>query len=177
MSKPWEADYNFVMYLNSGNRGTHPLEPGVTTVRSAFRQELEIPLSLSPDWQVALFSMYYTHSFSNAVLKSPTDWHCQVGCQHAGLPPVVQRSIQLSRHQQFTHFEQVLYEKVGSSNLKPILFFVNCRRTVSLPFTTLFYVCAFFYLFYGRRVSSRKACMCSKPTRKKGCFGKNYMFD
>ena len=33
------------MYLNSGNRGTHPLEPGVTIVRSAFRQELEIPLS------------------------------------------------------------------------------------------------------------------------------------
>ena len=79
MSKPWEANNNFIMYLNSGDRGTHPLDPGVTTMRSAFRQELEIPLSLSPDWQVALFSMYYTHSFGNAVLKLPTDWHCQVG--------------------------------------------------------------------------------------------------
>ena len=71
MSKPWEADDDFVMYLNSGNRGTHPLEPGVTTVRSAFKQELEIPLSLSPDWQVALFSMYYTHSFRNVVWNCP----------------------------------------------------------------------------------------------------------
>jgi len=71
MSKPWEADDNFVMYLNSDDRGTHPLEPGVTTVPSALRQELEISSSLTPDWQVALFSMYYTHSFSNAVLKSP----------------------------------------------------------------------------------------------------------
>ena len=43
MSKPWEADDDFVMYLNSGDRGTHPLEPGVTTMHSAFRQELEIP--------------------------------------------------------------------------------------------------------------------------------------
>ena len=60
MSKPLEADNDFVMYLNSGDRGTHPLEADVTTMCSAFRQELEIPLSLSPDWQVALFSMYYT---------------------------------------------------------------------------------------------------------------------
>jgi hypothetical protein len=79
MSKPWERDDDFVMYLNSGDQGTHALEPGVTTVRSAFRQELEIPLTLSQDWQVALFSMYYTHSFGNAVLKSPDDYHCQVG--------------------------------------------------------------------------------------------------
>ena len=120
MSKSWEADDDFVMYLNSGDRGTHPLEPGVTTVRSAFRQELEIPLSLSPDWQVALFSMYYMHSFSNAVLKSPTDWHCQVGYQHVGLSPVVQRSIQLSRHQQFTHFGQVLQELIQGLGLYAI---------------------------------------------------------
>ena len=84
MSKPWEADDDFVMYLNSGDRGTHPLQPGVTTVRSAFRQELEIPLSLSPEWRVALLSMYYTHSFSNAVLKSPTDFHCQMGMLPSG---------------------------------------------------------------------------------------------
>ena len=51
----------------------------MTTMCSAFRQELEIPLSLSPDWQVALFSMYYTHSFGNAVLKSPTGAHCEMG--------------------------------------------------------------------------------------------------
>ena len=78
MSKLWEADNDFVMYLNNGDRGTHPLEPGVMTIRSAFRQELEIPLSLLADWQVAFFSIYYTHSFSNAVLKSPTNFHCQI---------------------------------------------------------------------------------------------------
>ena len=60
-------------YLNRVDRGTYPFKPGMTTVRSAFRQELEIPLSMSPDSQVALFSMYYTHSFSNAVLKLPTN--------------------------------------------------------------------------------------------------------
>ena len=31
MSKLWEADDNFVMYLNSGNQGTHPLELGLKT--------------------------------------------------------------------------------------------------------------------------------------------------
>ena len=98
------------MYLNSGDRGTHPLEPGVTTVHSAFRQELEIPLSLSPDWQVALLSMYYMHSFGNAVLKSPTHFHCQVG---DWIPPatyVSTQSVQLSRHQRYTHIDQVLQE-------------------------------------------------------------------
>jgi len=108
MSKLWEADDDFVMYLNSGDRGTHPLEPGVTTVRSAFRQELEIPLTLSPDWQVALFSMYYTHSFGNAVLKSPNHFHCDVGYL---IPPATYystRSVQLSRHQRYTHAGQVL---------------------------------------------------------------------
>jgi len=73
MSKPWEADDDFVMYLNGGDRGTHPLEPGVTTVRSAFRQELEIPLSLSPDWQVALFSMYYTRSLFTFIYNRSTN--------------------------------------------------------------------------------------------------------
>ncbi len=107
MSKPWERDNDFIMYLNSGDQGTHPLEPDVTTVRSAFRQELEIPLTLSQDWQVALVSMYYTHSFGNAVLKSPADYHCQVGRVETSLPS---RSIQLSRHQQFTHFRHVLQD-------------------------------------------------------------------
>ena len=105
MSKPWERDDDFIMYLNSGDRGTHPLEPGVTTVRSAFRQALEIPLTLSHDWQVALLNLTYTHSFGNAVLKSPTDFHCQVG--HL-LSDGMTRSIQLSRHQQFTHVKHVL---------------------------------------------------------------------
>ena len=103
MSKPWEANDNFIMYLNSGDRGTHPLDPGVTTMRSAFRQEMEIPLSLSPDWQVALFSMYYTHSFGNAVLKLPTDWHCQVGYVTPPVSYESTQSVQLSRHHQFTH--------------------------------------------------------------------------
>ena len=49
MSKSWEADNDFVMYLNSGDGGTHPLDPGVRTVHSAFQQELEIALSLSPN--------------------------------------------------------------------------------------------------------------------------------
>lgn len=49
MSKSWECDDEFSMYLNSWNLGTHVLEPGVTTVRSAFRQALEIPLTLSED--------------------------------------------------------------------------------------------------------------------------------
>lgn len=96
--------------MNSGDQGTHPLEPGVTTVRSAFRQDLAIPLTLSQDWQVALFSMYYTHSFGNAVLKSPTDFHCKVG--HVDTDVFLWRSIQLSRHQQFTHVKHVLQDLI-----------------------------------------------------------------
>lgn len=114
MSKPWERDDDFVMYLNSGDQGTHALEPGVTTVRSAFRQELEIPLTLSQDWQVALFSMYYTHSFGNAVLKSPDDYHCQVGRLGSRRPL---RSVQLSRHQQFTHVKHVLQDLIQQLGL------------------------------------------------------------
>ena len=105
------------MYLTRGDRGSYPLEPGVTTVRSAFRQELEIPFSLLPDWQVALFSMYYTHSFSNAILKSPTDFHCQMGYQAPRQSPVVNHSIQLSRHQQFTHVGQVLQDLIQKLGL------------------------------------------------------------
>lgn len=116
MSKPWERDDDFVMYLNSGDRGTHALEPGVTTVRSAFRQELEMPLTLSQDWQVALFSMYYTHSFGNAVLKSPTDYHCQVGHSGEHVFPD-HRSVQLSRHQQFTHVKHVLQDLIQQLGL------------------------------------------------------------
>ena len=56
--------------------------------------------------------MYYTHSFSNAILKSPADFYCQMGYQAAGLSPVVNHSIQLSRHQQFTHVGQVLQDLI-----------------------------------------------------------------
>ena len=98
------------MYLNSGDRATHPQEPGVTTVCSAFRQELEISLSLSPDWQVALFSMYYTHSFGNAVLNSPTDAHCEMGYVMPPSSYVSTHSVQLSRHHRYTHTGQVLQE-------------------------------------------------------------------
>ena len=81
-------------------------------MRWPFRQELEIPLSLSPNWQVALFSMYYTHSFVNAVLKSPTHFHCEVGYL---IPPAnynSTRSVQLSHHQRYTHAGQVLQELI-----------------------------------------------------------------
>ena len=105
MSKTWERDDDFIMYLNSGDQDRHPLEPGVTTVRSAFRQALEILLTLSEDWQVAPFNLTYTPSIGNAVLKSPTDFHCQVGHVMSGN---MTRSIQLSRHQQFTHVKHVL---------------------------------------------------------------------
>ena len=114
MGKPWEVDNDFIMYLNSGDGGAHPLESGVTTVRSAFRQELEIPLSLSPDWQVdtgPLPSMYYTHSFGNAVMKSPTDFHCQMGKILPDGSPIVTR-FQLSRNEQFTHVGQVLEDMI-----------------------------------------------------------------
>lgn len=114
MSKPLERDDDFVMYLNSGDKGSQPLEPGVTTVRSAFRQELEIPLTLSQDWQVALYSLYYTHSFGNAVLKSSDDYHCQVGALGTRQPL---RSIQLSRHKQFTHVKHVLQDLIQQLGL------------------------------------------------------------
>ena len=116
MSKPWEADNDFIMYLNSGYRGTQPLEPGVTTARSAFRQELEIPLSLLPDWQGALLSMYYTHSFGNAVVKSPTDLHCQMRKILLDGSPIVTR-FQLSRNKKFTHIGQVLEDTIRRLDL------------------------------------------------------------
>ena len=96
MRKPWKRnDDDFVMYLNSGDQCTLSLEPGMTTVLFAFRQALEITLTLSEDWQVALLNLTYTHSFGNAVLKSPTDFHCQVG--HLQSDDIT-RSIRLSRH-------------------------------------------------------------------------------
>ena len=110
MSKPWEVDNNFVMYPNL------PLEPDVMMVRSAFREELEIPLSLLPDWQVALLSMYYTHSFGNAVLKSPTDFHCQMGKILPDESHIVTR-FQLSRNEQFSRDGQVLKDMIRRLDL------------------------------------------------------------
>ena len=56
--------------------------------------------------------MYYTNSFGNAALKSPIHFHCQVG---DWIPPATyysMRSVQLSRHQRYTHVGQVLQELV-----------------------------------------------------------------
>lgn len=54
MVKPWEKDDDFLLFLNSADRGRFALEPGVTTVLSAFRQSLEIPLTLPTDYKVAM---------------------------------------------------------------------------------------------------------------------------
>ena len=101
---------DFVLYLNSADQGTHPLEPGVTTVRAAFRQELERPLTLSEDWKVAFLSLVYTHSYGNAVLKSPQDFHYDVMDLSQVGPPL--RTLQLSPHKHFTHVGHVLEDLV-----------------------------------------------------------------
>ena len=75
MAKPWEMDDEFLLFLNSGEVGTEPLYPGQTTVCSAFRQRLEIPLKLTDHWQVALLKLLHTSSYGNARLKSPDDFH------------------------------------------------------------------------------------------------------
>ena len=118
MSEPWKNGHDFVLYLNSGDRGTHALEPGVTTVRAAFRQDLEVPLTLDADWQVALLKLIYSHSYGNAVLKSPEDYHCQIeDVLGTGLSV---RSMQLSQHKHFTHVAQVLEDLVEKLDI-PVL--------------------------------------------------------
>ena len=109
---------DFVLYLNSADQGTHPLEPGVTTVRAAFRQELERPLTLRDDWKVALLSLVYTHSYGNAVLKSPQDFHYDVKDLSQVGPPL--RTLQLSPHKHFTHVGQVLEDLVEQLQLPVI---------------------------------------------------------
>ena len=110
MSEPWKNGHDFVLYLKSGDRGTHALEPGVTTVRAAFRQDLEVPLTLDADWQVALLKLIYSHSYGNAVLKSPEDYHCQIeDVLGTGLSV---RFMRLSQHKHFTHVAQVLEDLV-----------------------------------------------------------------
>ena len=70
MSEPWKNGRDFVLYLNIGDRGTHALEPGVATVHAAFQQELEIPLTLSDDWSMALLQVIYPYLYGNGVLKA-----------------------------------------------------------------------------------------------------------
>jgi len=118
MSETTQHGRDFVLYLNSAAQGTHPLELEVTTVRAAFRQELEISLMLSDDWKVALLSLVYTHSYGNAVLKLPQDFHYEVMDLFQVGPPL--RTLQLSRHKHFTHAGQVLEDLFEQLNV-PII--------------------------------------------------------
>ena len=110
MSEPWKNGHDFVLYLNSGDRDTHTLEPGVTTVRAAFCQDLEVPLTLSADLQIALLKLIYLHSYGNDVLKSPEDYQCLTeDLFGSGLSS---HSMQLSQHKHYTHMAQVLEDLV-----------------------------------------------------------------
>ena len=109
MTKPWEMDDDFLLFLNSGDVGTEPLEPGQTTVRSAFRQRLEIPLTLTDQWQVALLKLLYTNSYGNTVLKSSQDYHVRVGSSDGSVPT---RSTALTSHKHYTHAAELLGDLV-----------------------------------------------------------------
>ena len=107
MAKPWEMEDDFLLFLNSGEVGTEPLDPGQTTVRSAFRQRLEIPLTLTGHWQVPLLKLLYTSSYGNARLKSPDDFHVDL--------KVLQQSkkkMRLNENEKYTHYGQVLQDMV-----------------------------------------------------------------
>ena len=73
--KPGERDDDFVMTLSSGDVQSYALEPGITSIRSAFRQRLMMPLTLSDDWHVCLHTLIYTHSFGNALLNRGDGYH------------------------------------------------------------------------------------------------------
>ena len=75
--KPEQRDDDFVMTLSSGDVQSYALEPGVTSRRSAFRQRLMIPLTLSDDWYVCLHTLIYTHSFGNALLAQKDGYHAR----------------------------------------------------------------------------------------------------
>lgn len=95
------------MTLNSGDEYTYPLEPGRSSVRSAFRQTLKVPLNLvEEDWEVALTSMIYPHTFGNAVLKDSDEAHALVRDPQG---KVVQRVI-LSPYKQFSTRRDVIAE-------------------------------------------------------------------
>ena len=86
--KPWERDDDFVMTVTSGDRESYALEPGVTSIRSAFRQRLMIPLTLSGDWHVSLHTLIYTHSFGNALLDEKDGYHARAsGGRNVTLSP------------------------------------------------------------------------------------------
>ena len=107
MAKPWEMDDDFLLFLNSGDVGTEPLDPGQTTVRSAFRQRLEIPLTLTDHWQVALLKLLYTNSYGNARLKSPDDFHVDLKVLQQS-----QKKMRLNDNEKYTHYGQVLQDMV-----------------------------------------------------------------
>lgn len=108
MVKPWEKDDDFLLYLNSADRGTFALEPGETTVRSAFRQTLEIPLDLSADYKVSLLRAVYFHSFGNAVLAEEGDYHAAYEDWAGKIDEGSE--IRLSPHKNFTHVKHVLQD-------------------------------------------------------------------
>ena len=100
-------DDDFLLFLNSGDVGTEPLDPGQTTVRSAFRQRLEIPLTLTDHWQVALLKLLYTNSYGNARLKSPDDFHVDLKVLQQS-----QKKMRLNDNEKYTHYGQVLQDMV-----------------------------------------------------------------
>lgn len=114
MSEPWENGRDFVLYLNSGDRGTHALEPGVTTVRAAFRQELEIPLTLSDDWSVALLQVIYPYSYGNAVMKANDQFHLR---EEPVFGSGTARSFQLSQYKHYDNVAQVMEDLVEKLQL------------------------------------------------------------
>ena len=114
MSEPWKNGRDFVLYLNSGDRGTHALEPGVTTVRAAFRQELEIPLTLSDDWSVALLQVIYPYSYGNGVLKADDQFHCREDFLFESGPT---REFRLCRYKHYDNVAHVMEELVEKLQL------------------------------------------------------------
>ena len=96
---------DLVMTLNSGDEHTYPLEPGQSSVRSAFRQTLKVPLNLvEEDWEVALTSMIYPHTFGNAVLKESDEYHAIVRDKQG----LVKQRIRLSPYVQYKTRRDVL---------------------------------------------------------------------
>lgn len=63
------------MTLSSGDVQSYALEPGVTSICSAFRQLLKVPITLSKDWYVCLHTLIYTHSFGNTLLDTEDGFH------------------------------------------------------------------------------------------------------
>ena len=84
MTKPWERDDDFLLLLNSTDKASRPLEPRTTSIRSAFAQRLQIPLTLSTEWSVALLKLIYTKSYclpfeTNSNRVEESDWRLKWG--------------------------------------------------------------------------------------------------